>query len=353
MAHRSSIPPVEVPPERDPSQVRLRDVAQRAGVSTATVSRALTMPDKVSTDALRRVRKAVQESGYLPHGAARALRSRRTRTIGAVIPTLDNAIFANATHVLQKTLEASGYNLLVACHEFDPAAETRITQSLIERGVDGIVLVGLDHETQLFDLLATFRVPYVLTWALDPEQRHPCVGFRNREAAARVADYLLDMGHRRIAMISGETTHNDRARERVIGVRGALRARGLELEPPSLVEVPYAFEAARHAMRTLAALDPSPTAVICGNDVLAIGALSEARALGLQVPARLSITGFDDLQISSLMVPPLTTVQVPTWELGRLAAGQLLARIAGEATGATREVAVELIVRGSTAPPGD
>jgi len=330
----------------------LRDVAERAGVSTATVSRALTMPAKVSADALRRVQKAVKESGYLPHGAARALRSRRTRTIGAVIPTLDNAIFANATHVLQKTLEENEYNLLVACHEFDPAAETRITQSLIERGVDGVVLVGLDHEPELFELLTSFRVPYVLTWAVDPAQRHPCVGFRNREAAARVADYLLDMGHRRIAMISGETAHNDRARERLTGVREALHARGLQLDPSWLIEVPYTFDAARHAMRRLAALSPLPTAIICGNDVLAIGALSEARALGLQVPARLSITGFDDLQISSLVVPPLTTVHVPTRELGRLAACQLLARIAGDAVDASREVQVELIVRGSTAPPG-
>lgn len=351
MSARSSDTPASTQPG-DKIQVKLRDVAARAGVSTATVSRALTHPDLVSTDTLARIRNAVQESGYLPHGAARALRSRRTRTIGAVIPTLDNAIFANATHVLQKSLEECGYNLLVACHEFHLSAETRIAQSLIERGVDGIVLVGLDHEPQLFELLASFRVPYVLTWAIDPTRHHPCVGFRNREAAARVADYLLDMGHQRIAMISGETAHNDRARERVVGVRQALRSRGLELEVPWLIEAPYTFEAARHALRTLMALDPLPTAIVCGNDVLAIGALSEARALGLAVPARLSITGFDDLQISSLVVPPLTTVRVPTWELGRLAAEHLLALIAGRPVDTSRELPVELIVRSSTAPPG-
>lgn len=335
----------------DKPQVKLRDVAKRAGVSTATVSRALTSPEKVSVEALRRVREAVREFGYLPHGAARALRSRRTRTIGAVIPTLDNAIFANATHALQKTLEESGYNLLVACHEFDLKAETEITQSLIERGVDGVVLVGLDHEPALFELLGSFHVPYVLTWAIDPNGRHPCVGFRNREAAARVAGYLLDMGHRRIAMIAGETGSNDRARERVTGVREALQARGLELDAARLLEAPYTFDAGRQAMRTLAHLDPAPTAIICGNDVLAIGAINEARSLGLQVPAQVSITGFDDLQISSLIIPALTTVRVPTRELGQQAALHLLSLIAGAAVNPLRELAVELIVRDSTAPP--
>jgi len=335
----------------DRSQAKLKDVARLAKVSTATVSRALTAPERVGVDALQRVRDAVRELGYLPHGAARALRSRRTRAIGAVIPTLDNAIFANATHALQKALEAGGYHLFVACHEFDLAAETRITQSLIERGVDGVVLVGLEHEPVLFELLDTFRVPYVVTWALDATGRHPTVGFRNRDAAARVARYLLDIGHSRIAMIAGQTGPNDRARERLQGVRDALTSAGLALEPPWLIEAPYTFDAGQEAMRRLCALRPRPTAVICGNDVLAIGAINEALTLGLQVPAQISVTGFDDLPIASLLIPSLTTVRVPMRELGSLAAQHLLALIAGEPVNMVRELPVELIVRDSTAPP--
>ncbi len=333
------------------TQIKLRDVAARAGVSPATVSRALTAPGKVSADALRRVQEAVRESGYVPHGAARALRSRRTRTVGAVLPTLDNAIFANATQGLQKILKANGYNLLVACHEFDPKTEIEVIQSLIERGVDGIVLVGLEHDATIFSMLANFRMPYVLTWAIDPAGRHPCVGFRNRDAANRVARYLLDMGHRRIAMIAGETGYNDRARERVAGVREALADRGVPLDASRLLEAPYSFAAGRQAMHTLAGRRPAPTAVICGNDVLAIGALAEARALGLQVPADLSVIGFDDLEISSLITPALTTVHVPTRELGEYAAAHLLSRIAGETANPVRELAVDLVVRDSTAPP--
>ena len=341
----------QLEPAVDKAQPKLRDVATRAGVSTATVSRALSSPDRVSAEGLSRVRQAVLELGYLPHGAARALRSRRTRTIGAVTPTLEHAIFASTIHALQKSLDESGYNLLVASHEFYLQAETRVTQSLIEHGVDGVVLVGLDHEPALFELLRAFHVPYVLTWAIDPSGRHPCVGFRNREAAGRVAGYLLDIGHRRIAMISGETGHNDRARERVTGVREAVQARGMELDASRIIEAQFAFDAARQAMRTLLQLDPAPTAIICGNDVLAIGAINEAASRGLRVPAQISITGFDDMQISSLFIPALTTVRVPTRELGQQAALHLLSYIEGAAVNPVRELAVELIVRDSTAPP--
>ncbi|MEO6268738.1 MAG: LacI family DNA-binding transcriptional regulator [Lautropia sp.] len=333
-------------------QTKLSDVARRAGVSTATVSRALSTPAKVSGDLLARVLAAVRETGYVPHGAARALRSRRTRTIGAVIPTLTTRSSPAPTHALQKSLNAAGYNLMLACHEFDPANETTIVQSLIGRGIDGVVLVGLDHEPALFEMLDQFRIPYLLTWAIDPEGRHSCVGFRNREAAARVAGYLHDMGHRRFAMIAGETAHNDRARERLAGVREALAARGIGPDALLVLETPYTFDAGSQALHTLAASQPRPTAIICGNDVLAIGAIGEARTLRLRVPQDLSIVGFDDLPISSLITPALTTVRVPTREMGETAAVHLLSRIAGETANAVRELVVELIVRDSAGPPG-
>lgn len=331
--------------------VKLSDVARRAQVSTATVSRALSAPHKVSARTRLLVQQAAKECGYVPHGAASALRSRRTRTIGAVIPTLDNAIFAGATQSLQKSIEHRGYNLLLACHDFDPVAEVRLVQSLITRGIDGLVLIGLQHDARLFELLQSFRLPYVLTWALDLDGIHPCVGFRNRDAAAHVASYLLDIGHRRIAMIAGETANNDRARERVLGVRRALEARGGTLRDADVVEAAYTFESGRAALRSLVARRAAPSAIVCGNDVLAIGALAEARARGIAVPRDLSITGFDDLQIASLVDPALTTVRVPVVELGQAAASHLLARLDGEEVERVCELPVELIVRASTAPP--
>src|SRR5688572_31981817 len=153
---------------------KLSDVARLARVSTATVSRALTCPGKVKPATAARIRQAVQALGYVAHGAARALASRRTQTIGAVIPTLDNAIFANTAHALQKTLDDAGYTLLLACHEFDSEVETRVTRALVERGVDGLVLVGATHHPSVLPMLGAQQIPYVLTWALDASGSHPC-----------------------------------------------------------------------------------------------------------------------------------------------------------------------------------
>lgn len=330
---------------------KLADVARLAKVSAATVSRALSQPRLVSSATLKRVEAAARHLHYVPHGTARALRSRRTHTVGAVIPTLGNALYAKMTHTLQKAIEAEGYTLLLACHEFDLKTELKVTRSLVERGVDALVLVGAEHDAELFALLAGLGIPYVLTSALDTSGRHPCVGFDNRLAARRVADYLFDIGHRDIAVISGVTAGNDRARERLTGTREALAARGIALAPVRVLERPYALAAGREAMQRLLKLAPRPTAVICANDVLAMGAVMECHAQAVAVPAAVSITGFDDMEAASILTPALTTVRVPMHELGYAAARQILARLKGETGVPVTELAVDLIVRGTTAPP--
>ena len=330
---------------------KLADVARMARVSTATVSRALTQPDKVKAATAARIRQAVESLGYVAHGAARALASRRTRTVGAVIPTLDHAIFANTTHALQKALDEAGYTLLLACHEFDAEAEARMTQAFIERGVDGLVLLGTSHRPAVFRMIETHQVPYVLTWALDASGTHPCVGFDNRAAAIRMTRYLLELGHREFAMISGITEGNERAGERLEGVREALAAAGMVLRPERVVEKPYTLPAGREGLREVLRASPRATAVVCGNDVLAIGALAECQAVGLAVPQQVSVTGFDDLEMAAVVAPGLTTVHFPTAELGSHAAQHLLARLAGRAAPGRTELPVELVVRGSAAPP--
>ncbi len=331
--------------------VKLADVARLAKVSTATVSRALSLPHKVKPATLARIQQAVQTLGYVAHGAARALASRRTRTIGAVIPTLANAIFAGTTHALQKTLDEAGYTLLLASHEFDPEVELRVTRALIERGVDGLVLLGTTHHPSVFAAIAAHHIPYVLTWALDPSGTHPCIGFDNRAAATRLTAYLLDVGHREFAMISGLTANNERARERLAGVRAALAASGIALPAARVVEKPFTPAAGREGLAEVITGSRMPTAVICGNDVLAIGALAECHARGLAVPQAVSVTGFDDMEIAALVTPALTTVHFPTVELGIYAAQHLLRRLAGETVDLRRELPVELVVRASTGPP--
>ena len=343
---------MKTPATKPRSSAKLSDVARLARVSTATVSRALTLPHKVKPDTLRRIQEAVHSLGYVAHGAARALATRRTHTVGAVIPTLDNAIFANTTHALQKALDDAGYTLLLASHEFDTGTELRVTRALIARGIDGLVLVGAMHPPELFRLLEAHGVPYVLSWALDKAGRHPCVGFDNRAAAIRLVKYLLELGHRRYAMIAGITANNERALERRDAVRDALAARGIHLPASRVVEKPFTLGAGREGLAELLdGKEAAPTAVICGNDVLAIGAVAECHARGLRVPGDISITGFDDMEIAALITPSLTTVRFPTAELGTLAAQHLLARLAGKAVPQRRELPVELVVRESTAPP--
>jgi LacI family transcriptional regulator len=330
---------------------KLSDVARLAGVSTATVSRALSLPQKVRPETLEKIRRVIKKVGYVPHGAARALALRRTYTVGAVVPTLDNAIFAETTHALQKTLDEAGYTLLLACHEFDPDIETRVGRTLIERGVDGLVLFGTDHQKPLWQLIESRQLPYVMSWALDRSGQRPCVGFDSRAAGRRIAEHLIELGHRRFAMISGLTATNERHRERVQGVKDALASRGIALAPGSVIEKQFSPTAGRDAMRELLAAKVRPTAVICGNDVLAIGAIAECHAAGLEVPGDVSVTGFDDMAIASMINPGLTTVRFPAYALGKLAAEHLLARLNGAAAPERRELPVELVVRGSTAAP--
>jgi LacI family transcriptional regulator len=335
----------------DPHKARLDDVARTAGVSLATASRALSSPALVKPGTLERVREAARLLGYVPHGAARALASRRTNTVGIVIPTLDNPIFANSTQAMQRALGEQGYQLLLASHEYSSDRELQVTRALLERGVDALVLVGADHSPELFALVTGFGIPYVLTWTVDDTGHHDCVGFNNRTAAGRVAQYLYDLGHREFAMISGFTIHNDRARGRIVGVREALAARGIALPRERVLERPFSIEGGRDGLRAALTLKPRPTVVVCGNDMLAQGALLEAQALGIKVPEELSITGFDDMELSAQTPPGLTTVRIPTAEIGRRVAQHILLRLNGQATEPCTELDVELVVRGSSAPP--
>ena len=333
------------------ANARLADVARAAGVSLSTASRALAEPGLVLPKTRGRIVAAATRLGYVPHGAARALASRRSRTIGAVVPTLDNPIFASSVQALQQRIAREGYTLILGSHEYDLDAEVKVVSALIERGVDGIVLVGLDHSPELHRLIAKAAIPCELTWATDAGRQHYSLGFSNRGAAASVAQHLLGLGHRRFAMISGQTGSNDRARERVAGVREALAAHGIELPPRCVMEVPFSIPAARAALGGLLDAGERFSALVCGNDLLAIGALLEAAARGIAVPARLSVTGFDDIDLAGEFSPALTTMRIPVAEIGRFAAERMLARIAGGDVPRAQDVPVDLVVRASTAPP--
>ncbi len=326
----------------------VQDVAHAAGVSTATVSRALNKPEAVRPALRAKVMAAVQRLGYVAHAGARSLSLRKSGTVGVVVPTIDNAIFARGLQAFQRHMAAGGYLVLLAFSDYDPQQEEAQAQALLARGVDALALTGISQHAGLMARLHQRGLPWVHTGAYPAPAGTACVGFRNREAIARAVRYLLDLGHKRIAMLAGVTAHNDRATERVAGVREALASAGLKLPAHALVEAEYNLQAARDGTRSL--LQHQPSALLCGNDVLAWGALLECQAQGLAVPEALSVVGFDDLDLSRQWRPGLTTVHVPTEAMWTLAAEYLLARLDGVLNEPTQqEIEVELVVRGSTA----
>ncbi|WP_453970579.1 LacI family DNA-binding transcriptional regulator [Amorphus sp. MBR-141] len=328
------------------SAASLNDVARHAGVSTATVSRALNTPHLVKTDTRKRVEDAVMALGYTPHFGGRALASNRTDTIGAVIPTMENAIFARGLQAMEEELSDHGITLLVATSHYDPDREARQVRALLARGVDALALIGQARPDSTYEILRTRGVPFVTLWNRSDNAGTPFAGFDNHAAARAMADLVMDNGHRRIAMIAGVTRDNDRALSRVDGVTGALSMRGIELAPPLLVEAPYELAAAAAAARDILTRVPRPTAIICGNDVLAAGALVGAKELGLRIPEDVSVVGYDDIDLSIAVDPPLTTVRVPHRRMGR-AAADMLRRMIDGAPVDNRCFEFELVIRRS------
>lgn len=328
-------------------RITIEEVARLAGVSTATVSRVLSKPDLVRTSTKEQVMAAVRQLDYQPDAAARALASGRTHTVGCVIPTLDHAIFARSTQAMQTTLAQAGYQLLVASNQYDPTTEFEVVRALQQRGVDSLVLVGTDHAPRLWKALSVWRKPTLLTWSCDP--RLPSLGFDNEGAARMATNHLIGLGHRRIGVISGFTLHNDRARSRIHGVRQALMQSNLTLPPNMITEQGFNMDGGRLGLHKLMSARHPPTAIFCGNDLLAVGAMLEAQRIDLKVPESLSICGIDNLEIAGAINPGLTTVSLPTEDLGRIAAQYILSAISGKVIAAQSLLPFELVVRGSTA----
>ena len=283
-------------------KARINDVAAAAGVSIATVSRALSKPEIVAEETRFAVASAVEKLGYVVNGRARALSSRKSWSVGAVIPSLENAIFANTTYALQKTFGDEGYMLLVACSEYDLDYEVSLVKGFIERGVDGLILVGAMHRQETKDLLQRFKIPYVYTWAFEESGKLQIVGFNHAEATSLVTRHLLDLGHRKFGVISTPTAGNVNALSRLRGVLSTLEGAGIVIPQKMVIEAPFSYKKGSEAFEHLMSSTKQPTAVICLNDVLAIGAMSAAKGLHLRVPEDVSITGCEDLEVAEYSV---------------------------------------------------
>lgn len=338
--------------KRSPARmVGLRDVARIAGVSTATVSRTMNSPDTVSEELRARVASVVRHLGWVPHGAARALATKRTGTIGAVFPTLTHGDFARAIQALQSELAKTGRTLLLACSEYDLEQEYRQVRKLIERGVDALLLVGEGHHRDLSELLQRTGIPYVNTFVYNLATHGTCVGPDNRKALYELTRYLIKLGHREFGVVAQSTQNNDRAEARLQGIRDALAEKSIAIQPCHFAQGFWTISEGRQLFRRMLEHKPWPTAVICGNAYLAVGALLESQAMGIAVPKDISIVGYDDIEIMSELPIPLTTVRVLSDEVGRRAARLLVAKLEGQDIKDNLECDAEIVVRRSSGPP--
>jgi LacI family transcriptional regulator len=354
MMQRSKRKRVPTPPPTGPGaaeKITIREVARRAGVSTATVSRAFNQPDKVRTVTRERILRVIRDTHYVSDGLAVSLVSRRSRTIGLIIPTVMNSIYASSTQAFQRTAQAAGYTVLVGVSEFSPVLEADLIQRLLERRVDGLVLTGGTHDRGLLEKVRRNGVPIVATWRLTGDPEIPAVSFDNRRAATSAVEYLISLGHRRIGLICGRTAVNDRALERRQAFEACLERHGIVVDPRLIHERDFEMIEGAAATALMLALDEPPTAIFCANDIQAIGAMGVCRERGLEVPRDMSIIGFDDLPITQYTDPKLTTIRVPADDMGRKAAEALIAAIAEGTPIASVELPTELILRGSTAVP--
>ena len=328
--------------------VRQADVARAAGVSAATVSRVLNGSPLVSVAVRARVEAVIARTGYLPDEGARMLATRRSRALGAIVPTLENAIFAAGLNAFEAAARDAGFALMIAVSNYEPAQEAAMIRQMAGRGVEGLLLVGNDRDAGAGAFLDRTGLRHCCAWAWDPGAARPNIGFDNAAAMAPIVDHLVATGRRRIATLAGVQAGNDRARGRLEGARARLAEHGLA--PVAEAECRYSLRRAREAFDNLAAARPD--AVICGNDVIAFGVLSAARRAGIAVPGDLAVTGFDDLPLATEIDPSLTTVHVPARRMGAHAAQALIASATGGAAVAPHLFATHLVVRRSTRVSG-
>ena len=331
-------------------RTKVSDVALRAGVSVATVSRTFNTPDAVREDVRQRVIDAAQALGYSPNPAAKALRMQRTHIVGAVVPTLDYAIYAQMLNSFQTAMSAAGYMVFVLTAGFDNTHLYEPVRQLVDRGAEGLLIVGRIEDKRLLAFLEENRIPTVTTYSYQAEEPFPSIGFDNYAATRQLVDLLIRLGHRHLVMVSGPTRGNDRQQSRVRAFRESTAEAGIG-KTAHVIERTYSLLAGAAAMRAIHAEHPETTAVVCNSDVLAFGVLSECKNLGIQVPRDLTVTGFDNQDFAGLLDPPLTTVEVPSFEMGVRSSEALLSVMKTRRRPGSIRLETNLIVRGSTASP--
>jgi LacI family gluconate utilization system Gnt-I transcriptional repressor len=323
------------------------DVAQIADVSAMTVSRALRNPKVVSSETLKRIQQAVEKVGYLPNRVAGSLSSKQSNIVGLIVPSLRNSLFVETIQGVADTLSHE-YYLMIADSGYTLKGEEAAIVAFLSQKVCGIILHNTKHTPRTRKLIEEMGIPCVETGNLVKNPIDMSVGFSNHEAGFAMTEYLIRKGYKRIGFVCLPLKDNDRASERRRGYMDALIARGRAVDESIMLEAPPGLRSGGEALVTLVQKRRDVDAVFLTGDVLATGAVLEASRRGWKVPEYIAIAGSDDNELQENVLPPLTTIRFPRYEIGRSAAKLLLDRAQRRSTGpAVLDLSFQIMRRGS------
>ncbi|MEO1363864.1 MAG: LacI family DNA-binding transcriptional regulator [Pseudomonadota bacterium] len=321
----------------------LRDVAHRSGVSVATVSRVLNTPNKVTTETRTRVEQAIADLKFVPSAAARAMNRGNSGIVAALLPTLDNAIYARVVKGLETRFTNDGLSLIVAQTGDAPDVELDRARKMIDIGAEALVVVGVTHDPGLYELIDRTQRPAVAVSYYDETSRFPTIGYDNWEAATIAARHYADLGHRHVGVLHGPVVGNDRTQRRL----RALQEQDFGIDF-AFFEVAHSMAGGRDGIDRLRDRHPDITGALCFSDVIAHGALHRLNALRLRVPDAFSIMGIENLPGSEFTYPQLTSVRLSVERMGELTAEAVISWLNTGMRPAPVSLPVELVQRGST-----
>ncbi|CQR53364.1 LacI family DNA-binding transcriptional regulator [Paenibacillus riograndensis] len=323
----------------------IKDVAQKANVSIATVSRVLNNLTGYSDKTKQKVNQAIKELGYQPNAIARGLINKRTQTIGVMFPKVSSAFSSDLLHGIDEFAHDSNYSVVVCNTDNDGKRTMKYLQLLREKQVDGIIFSSEVLSKEYYEVLESMKIPVVLVSSQTDFAKVPYVKVDDYQAVYDAIQFLISKGHRKIAMISGTKGDPIAGTPRVQGYRKALEANGIAFDSSRLVYGDFSFESGSRAMEALLRKAGEVTAVFAASDEMAIGALSSALKHGLNVPEDISIMGYDDLKPAQMVTPPLTTVRQPLYEMGKIASEKLIGMIETGEIAANRIMAHSIVER--------
>lgn len=336
--------------QKQKDNIDIFSVSRAAKVSPATVSRVFNHPHLVRPNTRKAVNDAVENLGYVRNRAHKSVGGKRSCTIGVIVPTVTNAIFAEVIQAFSGVVKQAGFSTLIATHDYDLNQELDMLRKFLELRVDGIALIGLQHLKATYKTIEQRGIPAISIWNYDPASSISCVGADNHEAGYLAAKHLIELGHKEIGIAFPPTDDNDRARKRLQGALHALEEAGMAASRQWTVQSVYDITKAKAVCIDLLSSANIPTAIVCGNDIIAQGANFACQRLGLSVPQDLSIVGIGDFAGSADIEPPLTTVHIPARRIGQQAGHHLAITIT---EGHTNEIlrsqlGVQMIVRETT-----